>query len=103
MPLAHSVSSGSRNCPERGFDVNSTFIHTRRKGVVRKVNLEAKSPIETLIFASIYEGDPMQLLPLEVKPHPMEIIYSCAHFTHIDRVCDFCTGPGNLITWQVWC
>ena len=46
---------------------------------------------------------PMQLLPLEVKPHPMETVYSCVHCTHIDWVCAFCTGPRNLITWQVWC
>ena len=42
---------------ERNFDVNSTFIHTRRKGVVRKVHEAKSSPIETLSLASVCEGE----------------------------------------------
>ena len=42
---------------ERGFDVKPTFIHTKGKGVVRKVHLEAKSsPTEALSLASVCEG-----------------------------------------------
>jgi len=72
--------------------------------VVRKVNLEAKStPIETLSLASVCEGETPNSCPLEVKPHPMETIYSCAHLHVLTECATFCTGPGNFITWQVWC